>query len=76
MRAARPGAACPVCGRAGLLAVPAAVPGQPRASLGSRAGSRLRALLPAARTGGVVVLVVAAAAGAFAAGRLTRQTPS
>lgn len=76
VRAARPGAACPVCGRAGLLAVPAAVPGQARASLGSRAGSRLRALLPAARTGGVVVLVVAAVAGAFAAGRLTRQTPS
>jgi hypothetical protein len=76
VRAARPGAACPVCGRAGLLAVPAAQPGQPRASLGSRAGSRLRALLPAARTGGVVVLVVAAVAGAFAAGRLTRETPS
>jgi hypothetical protein len=76
VRAARPGTACPVCGRAGLLAVPAAQPGQPRASLGSRAGSRLRALLPAARTGGVVVLVAAAVAGAFAAGRLTRETPS
>jgi hypothetical protein len=76
VRAARPGAACPACGRAGLLAVPAARPGQPRGSLGSRAGSRLRALLPAARTGGVVVLVVAAVAGAFAAGRLTRETPS
>jgi hypothetical protein len=76
VRAARPGAACPVCGSAALLAVPAAVPGQPKASLGSRAGSRLRALLAAARTGGVVVLVVAAVAGAFAAGRLTRQTPS
>jgi hypothetical protein len=76
VRAARPGAACPACGRAGLLAVPAAQPGQPRASLGSRAGSRLRTLLPAARTGGVVVLVAAAVAGAFAAGRLTRETPS
>jgi hypothetical protein len=76
VRAARPGAACPACGQAGLLAVPAAQPGQPRASLGHRAGSRLRALLPAARTGGVVALVVAAVAGAFAAGRLTRETPS
>jgi hypothetical protein len=76
VRAARPGAPCPVCGRAGLLAVPAARAGQPRASLGSLAGSRLRSLLPVARTGGVVLLVVAAVAGAFAAGRLTRETPS
>jgi hypothetical protein len=73
VRAARPGAACPACGRAGLLPLPA---DPPRASLGSRAGGRLRALLPAARTVGMVALVAAAAAGAFAAGRLTRTTPS
>jgi hypothetical protein len=76
VRAARPGTACPACGRAGLLPLPAAQPDRPGASLGSRAGGRLRALLPAARTVGVAALVAAAVAGAFAAGRLTRTTPS
>jgi hypothetical protein len=73
VRAARPGARCPACGRAGLLPLP---DDRPRASLGRRTSGRLRALLPAARTVGVVALVAAAAAGAFAAGRLTRTTPS
>jgi hypothetical protein len=75
LRAARPGTACPVCGRAGLLALPSQ-PGQPGASLRVRAGRRLRGLLPATRTGGVVVLMLATVAGGFAAGRLTRSTPS
>jgi hypothetical protein len=75
LRAARPGTACPVCGRAGLVALPSQ-PGQRGASLLVRAGRRLRGLLPATRTGGVVVLVLATVAGAFAAGRLTRSTPS
>jgi hypothetical protein len=75
LRAGRPGTACPVCGRAGLLAVPAR-PGQPGVSLRGRAGRRLRALLPAVRTGAVVVLLLAAVAGAFAVGRLTRSTPA
>jgi len=75
LRAARPGTACPVCGRAGLLALPPQ-PGQPGASLRGRAGRRLRALLPATRTGAVVVLMLATVAGAFAVGRLTRSTPS
>jgi hypothetical protein len=75
LRAARPGTSCPVCGRAGLLALPSQ-PGPPGASLRVRAGGRLRGLLPATRTGGVVVLILATVAGAFAAGRLTRSTPS
>ena len=75
LRAARPGTACPVCGLAGLLALPPQ-PGQPGASLRGRAGRRLRALLPATRTGAVVVLMLATVAGAFAVGRLTRSTPS
>jgi hypothetical protein len=73
VRAARPGARCPACGRAGLLPLP---DDRPRASLGRRAGGRLRALLPVARSVGVVALVAAAAAGAFAVGRLTRTAPS
>jgi hypothetical protein len=75
LRAARPGTACPVCGLAGLLALPPQ-PGQPGASLRGRAASRLRALLPATRTGAVVMLMLATVAGAFAVGRLTRSTPS
>jgi hypothetical protein len=75
LRAARPGTACPVCGRAGLLAVPAQ-PGQPTASPRARAGARLRGLLPATRVGAVALLVVAAVAGAFTVGRLTRSTPT
>jgi len=75
LRAVRPGTACPVCGRAGLLALPPQ-PGQPGASLRGRAGTRLRALLPATRTGAVVVLMLATIAGAFAVGRLSRSTPS
>jgi hypothetical protein len=75
LRAARPGTACPVCGRAGLLGLPPR-PGQARASLRGRAGRRLRALLPAMRTGAVVALLLATVAGAFAVGRLTRSTPA
>jgi hypothetical protein len=75
LREARPGTACPVCGRAGLLALPPQ-PGQPGDSLRGRAGRRLRTLLPAVRTGAVVALLLAAVAGAFAVGRLTRSTPS
>jgi hypothetical protein len=75
LRAARPGTSCPVCGRAGLLALPSQ-PGPPGASLRVRAARRLRGLLPATRTGGVVLLVLAAVAAAFAAGRLTRSTPT
>lgn len=75
LREARPGSACPVCGRAGLLALPPQ-PGQPGASLRGRASRRLRALLPAIRTGAVVALLLAAVAGAFAVGRLTRSTPA
>jgi hypothetical protein len=75
LRAARPGTACPVCGRAGLLALPPQ-PGQPAASLRGRAVRRLRALLPAARTGAMVALLLATVAGAFAVGRLTRTTPA
>jgi hypothetical protein len=75
LRAARPGTACPVCGRAGLLALPPQ-PGQAGASLRGRAGRRLRALLPAMRTGAVVALLLATVAAAFAVGRLTRSTPA
>jgi hypothetical protein len=75
LREARPGTACPVCGRAGLLALPPQ-PGQPGDSLRGRAGRRLRTLLPAVRTGAAVALLLAAVAGAFAVGRLTRSTPS
>jgi hypothetical protein len=75
LRAARPGTACPVCGRAGLLALPPR-PDQPGASLRGRAVRRLRPLLPAARTGAMVALLLAAVAGAFAVGRLTRTTPA
>jgi hypothetical protein len=74
LRAASPGTSCPVCGRAGLLALPSQ-PGPPGASLRLRAARRLRELLPATRTGGVVLLILVAVAGAFAAGRLTRATP-
>jgi hypothetical protein len=75
LRAARPGTSCPVCGRAGLLALPAR-PAPPGASLRVRAARRLQRLLPATRTGGVALLLLATAAGAFAAGRLTRSTPT
>jgi hypothetical protein len=75
LREARPGTACPVCGRAGLLALPPQ-PGQAGAALRGRVGRRLRALLPAARGGAMVALLLAAVAGAFAVGRLTRTTPA
>jgi hypothetical protein len=64
-----------VCGRAGLLALPAQ-PGPPGAPLRARAARRLRGLLPATRTGGVVVLLLATVAGAFVAGRVTRSAPA
>jgi hypothetical protein len=44
--------------------------------LRARASRWLRGLLPATRIGAVAVLVLAAVAGAFAAGRLTRSTSS
>jgi hypothetical protein len=75
LRAGRPGAACPVCGRR-LLAVPSARPGAPGPGPADRLARRLRGLLPAAGAAGVGLLVVAAVAGGFAAGRLTRTTPS
>jgi hypothetical protein len=75
VRAARPGADCPVCGRR-LLAVPAERPGQPRPGQADRLLGRLRALAPAAAAVGVALLVLAVVASAFAAGRLTRTTPS
>ena len=75
LRAARPRTACPVCGRQ-LLAVPPARPGQPRPGPVDRAARRLRALRPAAVPVGVALLVLAVVASAFAAGRLTRTTPS
>ena len=74
VRAARPGAACPGCGRQ-LLALPAERPGQPEPRRAARIGRRLRALAPAAGAAGVAVLVLAVVASAFAAGRLTRTTP-
>ena len=74
VRAARPGAACPVCGRQ-LLALPAERPGQPEPRRADRIARRLRALAPAAGAAGVAVLVLAVVASAFAAGRLTRTTP-
>jgi hypothetical protein len=75
LREARPGTACPVCGQAGLLALPPQ-PGEPGASLLGRAARRLRALLPAMRTGAVVALLLATGGGAFVVGRLTRSTPA
>jgi hypothetical protein len=75
VRAARPGAGCPVCGRQ-LLAVPGARPGQPRLRPADRLARRLRALAPAAGAVGVALLVLAVVGSAFAAGRLTRTTPS
>ena len=75
VRAARPGTACPVCGRR-LLTVPPARPGQPEPGLGDRAARRLRALLPLAGAVGVALLVLAVVGSAFVAGRLTRTTPS
>jgi hypothetical protein len=75
VREARPGAACPVCGRQ-LLRVPPARPGQPEPGVGDRAARRLRGLLPLAGAAGVALLVLAVVGSAFVAGRLTRTTPS
>jgi hypothetical protein len=75
VRAARPGAACPVCGRQ-LLAVPPARPGQPQPGRADRIAGRLRALAPLAGAAGVALLVLAVVASAFVAGRLTRTTPA
>jgi hypothetical protein len=75
VRAARPGAGCPVCGRQ-LLALPPARPGEPQPGWGDRVARRLRTLVPAAAAAGVAVLVLAVVASAFVAGRLTRTTPS
>jgi hypothetical protein len=72
---ARPGAACPVCGRQ-LLRVPPARPGQPEPGAADRAARRLRALLPLAGAVGVALLVLGVAGSAFVAGRLTRTTPA
>jgi hypothetical protein len=75
VRAARPGAGCPVCGRR-LLPLPPERPGMPRPGWTDRLLGRLRALAPAAGAVGVALLVLAVVASAFAAGRLTRTTPS
>jgi hypothetical protein len=75
VRAARPGAGCPACGRQ-LLAVPPARPGQPQPRPAARLAGRLRALAPAAGAVGIALLVLAVVASAFATGRLTRTTPS
>jgi hypothetical protein len=75
VRAARPGAACPACGRQ-LLRVPPARPGQPEPGPADQAARRLRALLPLAGAVGVALLVLAVVGSAFVAGRLTRTTPS
>jgi Heavy metal binding domain len=75
VRAAKAGASCPVCGRQ-LLAVPPARPGQPQPGRADRLARRLRALVPAAAAVGVACLVLVVVASAFAAGRLTRTTPS
>jgi hypothetical protein len=56
--------------------MPSARPGQPQPRLADRAGRRLRALIPAAGAAGAALLVLAVVASAFAAGRLTRTTPS
>jgi hypothetical protein len=74
VRAARPGGACPVCGRE-LLAMPAERPGQPQPKRADRVARRLRALAPAAGAAGVALLVLVVVASAFVAGRLTRTTP-
>jgi hypothetical protein len=75
VRAARPGAACPVCGRQ-LLTVPPARPGQPQPGPVDRVTGRLRALAPLAGAVGVALLVLVVVGSAFVAGRLTRTTPS
>jgi hypothetical protein len=64
-----------VCGRE-LLAVPAARPGQPQPRLADRAARRLQAVAPAAGAVAAALLVLAVVASGFAAGRLTRTTPS
>ena len=74
VRAARAGASCPVCGRQ-LLAMPPARC-QPRPGRGEQVARRLRALAPAAVAVGVACLLLVVVASAFAAGRLTRTTPS
>jgi len=75
VREARPGVACPVCGRQ-LLRVPPARPGQPEPGPADRAARRLRGLLPLAGAVGVALLVLAVVGSAIVAGRLTRTTPS
>ena len=75
VREARPGAACPVCGRR-LLALPPERPGQAPPGRADRLLGRLKTLAPAAGPAGVALLVLAVVASAFAAGRLTRTTPS
>ena len=76
LRPARPGAACPVCGRA-LLPLPATRTAEPRgAGPAARAAARLAGLLPALRAASTGLVVLAVVAGAFAAGRVTRATPT
>ena len=75
VRGARPGTGCPVCGRR-LLALPPERPGQARPGRADRLLGRLKTLGPAAAAAGVALLVLAVVASAFAAGRLTRTTPS
>jgi hypothetical protein len=75
VRGGRPGTGCPVCGRR-LLALPPERPGQARPGRADRLLGRLKTLAPAAAAAGVALLVLAVVASAFAAGRLTRTTPS
>jgi len=75
LRSARAGSPCPACSST-LLRLPAGERRPTPAGWVAAALDGLRALLPAARTLVVGLAVVAVVAGAFAAGRVTRATPS
>ncbi len=75
LRSARAGSPCPACSST-LLRLPSAERRPTPAGWQAAATGRLRALLPAATTLAVGLAVVAVVAGAFAAGRVTRTTPS
>lgn len=75
LRPARAGSPCPACSST-LLRLPSAERRPTPAGWWDAATGRLRALLPAARTLAAGLAVVAVVAGAFAAGRVTRTTPS
>jgi hypothetical protein len=75
LRAARAGAGCPTCSST-LLPVPTAERRPTPAGWRAATGARLRALLPAARALAAGLAVLALLGGAFAAGRVTRATPT